>query len=84
MYAWATPEYMLDHMTFDQIIMYYEYGIELEENKATILTNRIAVGLFGAKEKPKVKRDFDNEKPDKAAFYKAYGSRIKRPEGGET
>lgn len=82
MYAWATPEYILDHMTFEQIMMYYEYGMEHEENKAKILTNRIAVGLFGAKEKPKIKNRFD-ESPDRKAFYKAYPNRIKRPEKGE-
>lgn len=83
MYAWATPEYLLDHMSIEQIFMYYEYGIEHEENKATILTNRIAVGLFGAKEKPKI--DPHDDRPDRKAFYKAYGNRIKRPEkGGES
>jgi hypothetical protein len=82
MYAWATPEYMLYRMTFQQIIMYYEYGIEHEENKANILTSRIAVGLFGAKEKPKKPKVTGDDKPDRSAFHAAYGDRIKRPEGG--
>ncbi|XID91034.1 hypothetical protein ACF3MZ_21280 [Paenibacillaceae bacterium WGS1546] len=80
MYAWATPEYLLDHMSFDQIIMYYEYGIEQKEIESNILVGRLAVGLFGAKEKPKVKDD----KPDRKAFHQAYGKKIKRPEGGGT
>lgn len=84
MYAWATPDYMLDHMSLEQVLMYYDYGVEFEENKATILTNRIAVGLFGAKEKPKTRvRDRYNDKPDKQKFYELYGDRIKRPEGGK-
>jgi len=75
MYAWATPDYLLDNMSIPQIMMYYEYGMEHEKNKATILTNQIAVGLFGAEE-PK-KRDY-NPKPDKKAFYDRYGNVIKR------
>jgi len=81
MFAWATPDYMLQRMTMQQIFMYYEYGMEHEENKANILTNRIAVGLFGAKDKPK-KAKVTDDKPDREAFKKAYGDRIKRPEGG--
>ena len=80
MFAWANPDYMLNHMTFEQILMYWEYGVDLEEKKAKILTSRVAVGLFGAKEKPKNRFD---DAPDRKAFYKAYSNRIKRPEGGE-
>lgn len=75
MYAWATPDFLLDYMSIEQILMYYDYGLEYEKNKATILTNQIAVGLFGAEE-PK-KRDY-NPKPDKKAFYDKYGNVIKR------
>lgn len=61
--------------------MYYDHGIELEEHKSNILVNRLAVGLFGAKEPPKpVQRDY-NDSPDKQAFYEKYGDKIKRPEG---
>lgn len=81
MFAWATPEYMLDHMSLEQIFMYYDYGLEHEENKANILVSRIAVGFFGAEDtRPKKKEYVDT--PDKEAFYKQYGDKIKRPEGG--
>lgn len=87
MYSWASPDYMLKHMSIEQIFMYYDYGIEFEKNKATILTNRIAVGLFGAEETEKPKpRDY-NPNPDKKAFYERYGDKIKRPDrqkGGQT
>jgi hypothetical protein len=83
MYAWATPEYLLDHMALETILMYYDYGVEFEENKSNILVNRIAVGLFGAKEPPKKKKEKDyNDTPDKEAFYQRYGDKIKRPEKG--
>lgn len=87
MYSWATPEYMLDHMSFPQIMMYYAYGMEHEENKSNILVGRIGVGLFGAKEQPKKERRVrgdGNQTPDRAAFREKYGNRIKRPEGGES
>lgn len=87
MYSWATPEYMLDHMSFTQIMMYYDYGMEHEENKSNILVGRIGVGLFGAKEQPKKERRVrgdGNQTPDRAAFREKYGNRIKRPEGGES
>ena len=84
MYAWATPDFLLDHMSIDQILMYYDYGLEYEENKANILVNRLAVGFFGVEEKPKKKKqetDYD-ETPDRKAFYEKYGDKIKRPEKG--
>lgn len=75
MYAWATPDYLLDHMSIEQILMYYDYGLQHEKNKATILTNQIAIGLFGVEEEKK--RDY-NPEPDKKAFYDKYGHVIKR------
>ena len=81
MYAWATPEYMLERMSLVQIYMYYEYGLEQKEIESNILVNRIAVGFFGAEEPKKSKSIDTNEKPDKAAFYETYGDKIKRPEG---
>lgn len=29
MYAWASPDYLLDHMTIEQIFLYYDQGIKL-------------------------------------------------------
>lgn len=36
MYAWATPERLLDEMTLDQIIMYYRKGWEARKLKAQV------------------------------------------------
>lgn len=81
MYAWASPDFLLDHMSLETVLMYYDYGLEHEEIKSNILVNRIAVGLFGVKEEPKKQKKKDyNDTPDKEAFYKRYGDRIKRPE----
>jgi hypothetical protein len=79
MYAWATPDYLLDNLSFQQIMMYYNYGMEFEENKSNILVNRLAVGFFGVEEPEK--KDY-NDTPDKKKFYKHYGDKIKRPESG--
>lgn len=83
MYAWATPDHLLDHMSLEQILLYYDYGLEHEEIKSNILVNRIAVGLFGVKEPPKKKKRNYDDTPDKQAFYDRYGDQIKRPEGGK-
>ncbi|CRK80303.1 hypothetical protein [Neobacillus massiliamazoniensis] len=56
MFAWATPEYMLDRMSLDQIFMYYDYGLEQKEIESNILVNRIAVGLFGVEDKQKTQK----------------------------
>lgn len=69
-------------MTIEEIFMYYDYGMEHEENKSNILVNRIAVGLFGVKESPKKKKKDYNDTPDKEKFYENYGDKIKRPEKG--
>lgn len=83
MYAWATPDHLLNHMSLEQILLYYDYGLEHEEIKSNILVNRIAVGLFGVKETRKTKRRNYDDTPDKQAFYDRYGDKIKRPEGGK-
>lgn len=84
MYAWATPEYLLNHMSLEQILMYYDYGVEFEEQRANVLTHRLAVGFGFVKETPKTRvRDRYNDKPDKQKFYELYGDRIKRSEGGK-
>jgi hypothetical protein len=36
MYAWATPERLLDEMTLDQIIMYYRKGWEARKVNAQV------------------------------------------------
>jgi len=33
LYAWATKEYLLERMTFGQIVMYYNYGMEFKYPK---------------------------------------------------
>ncbi len=77
MYSWATPEYLLNNMSIEQIMMYYNYGLEFEKHKSIILINQLAIGLLGAEEPKKKKKDY-NPNPDKEKFYEKYGDVIKR------
>ena len=61
--------------------MYLDYGIEFEEIKAALLISKINDALGGKKQERK--RGPANDKPDKKEFYKHYGDKIKRPEGGD-
>jgi len=36
MFAWATPEYLLDNMSLDQIIYYYNTGWETKQTEAKV------------------------------------------------
>jgi len=81
MYAWARPDYLLDHMSIEELYMYLDYGIEFEEIKAALLISKINEALGGKKQERK--RGPADDKPDKKEFYKHYGDKIKRPEGGD-
>ena len=73
MYGWATPDYLLNHMTIEQIFLYYDYGIEFEEHKINLLLAKVNEAL-GGKKLPKRNQ---SQEPDKAAFKKAYGDQRK-------
>ena len=36
LYSWATPEYMLDRMSLDQIVYYYNIGWVSKKTEATV------------------------------------------------
>lgn len=79
MYSWASREYMLDHMTWLDVMMYYEEGIKFEETKAKILIATYANALNPDHEtKSKKVEDVEDQTPDRAAFHALYGSKIKR------
>jgi len=87
MYAWATPERLLD-MPVSQLQAYYRAGLEHERVQATVLVNRVAdllAAIFGgtspvagtspAPEPPQ------GDAPDVAAIECLLGSRIRRQGG---
>lgn len=78
LYGW-TPDYVLDGLSFDQILLYHKRGIEFEETKAKILIATYASALNPDHEtKSKKVEDVEDQTPDRAAFHRAYGSKIKR------
>ncbi len=80
MYAWARPDYLLDYMSVEELYLYYDYGMEFEGYRATLIINKLGEALSG---KTTQQSGPGSDKPDKAAFYRHYGDKIKRPEGGE-
>jgi len=78
MYAWATPEYLLDKMTLEEVFFYYDQGIRFEEFRAQLIISKLGEALSDKKKKQSPKSD----KPDKAEFYKHYGGKIEH-KGGE-
>ena len=42
MYAWARPDYLLDHMSIDELYMYLDYGLEFEEYRASLIIGKLA------------------------------------------
>ncbi len=70
-----TLDYMLDHLSLDQIMMFYNYGYDWEETKALIFLSKYGEALSG-----KVKRrEKKSDKPDIKTFNRLYGDKIKRP-----
>jgi hypothetical protein len=68
-------EYILDSLTLEQVLMLYDYGMEFEEIKSTILINILGHAMSG-KKKSKVKT---GDKPDIKKFKALYGNKIKTP-----
>jgi len=68
-------EYVLDNLSLDQIIMLYDYGLEFEEIKATILLNKYGEALSGKKSS---RVESTGDSPDIKKFKKLYGNKIKQ------
>lgn len=83
MFAWATPDYLLDYMTLEEVIFYYGRGISFENDKAetvaTAIISKLNEALGGKKQKTKEPQPKIPDTPDKEAFYKHYGDQIIRP-----
>ena len=64
-------------MTLEQLLMYYDYGLDFEQFKSEILIAKIGEVLSG--KKPKKKVLVDSDKPDLKKFNEKYGDKIKKP-----
>lgn len=70
MYAWATPDYILDSMSFEQLILYYNKGWEARKTESSLHWGVLGQALQGGDKE-------DKEKRSREAFRKAH------PEGRE-
>lgn len=66
----------LDKMSLDQVLIWWKTGNQMIETEA--LTTAAAVWGAMKKAPPKIISSADSQKPDKAAFYRLYGDKIKR------
>lgn len=87
MYAWATPERLLD-MPVSQLQAYYRAGLEHEQVQATVLVNRIAdllAAIFGGTEAeagpPPAPAASEDDIPDVAAIERLLMRQAHRREG---
>ncbi|AAM07157.1 hypothetical protein [Methanosarcina acetivorans] len=48
MYAWATPEYVLDKMSMEQAILFYQKGMEAKKTDAVIFWGVLGQALRGS------------------------------------
>ncbi len=68
-------------MSIEEILLFYDYGTEFEEHRAALIINKLGEAM--SDKKTTKQSGPGSDKPDKAAFYKHYGDKIKRPKGGE-
>ena len=77
MYAWATPDYLLDGMSMHQVLLYYEKGIEAQKNNARVFWAVFGQAMNGDKQSQEPETGMDDT-PDLQKFQQMYGDRIKR------
>ncbi len=75
MYSWASPDHLLDHMSTDQVMLYYEKGIHAIEMQARVFWGVLGEALNGQE---KVSETDSGDKPNLKRFYELYGNKIKR------
>lgn len=51
MYAWATPDYILDYMSFEQLILFYNKGWEARKTESSIHWGILGQALQGGDKK---------------------------------
>ncbi len=76
MYSWASPAYILDSMSLEQAMMYYEKGVKAIELQAKVFWSILghAMSSEGKEEMPVEVGD----RPDLQKFREIYGTAIKR------
>ncbi|MDP2217405.1 MAG: hypothetical protein Q8J68_08975 [Methanolobus sp.] len=78
MYAWAAPEYILDQMSMEQVMMYYEKGVKAVELQAKVFWSVLGQAMSGESGSESEKVSDNSDKPDLKRFHEIYGNVIKR------
>lgn len=80
MYGFS-EEFLLDYKSLDDVLEYYDDGLDFEDLKAEILLSKISEALTGKKTRLRKKRDKRSisDKPDLKKFHALYGNKIKKP-----
>lgn len=78
MYGFS-EEYLLDESTLEEVLFYYDDGIDFEILKADILIAKVAEALTGKKIIKDRRIIHIGEKPDLKKFRQRYGNKIIRP-----
>ncbi len=56
MFAWAKPDYLLDCMSLDQIVFYYNKGWEAKQTEAKVHWGTYGMLMSGDKNEPQNKK----------------------------
>ena len=72
-------DYVLDGLTLEQVMMFWNYGHEAQLEESMTLIGVLGRSMSG-KPMPKIPKivSSENEAPDRKAFHRQFGSKIKR------
>jgi hypothetical protein len=77
MYSWASPDYILDEMSLEQAMMYYEKGVKGIELQAKVFWSVLGKAM-DQKQEQENPETLVGDEPDLAKFRAIYGNAIKR------
>lgn len=64
MYPWATPDYLLDKLSLDQLVMFHRHGWEARKTDAQLFWGVLGQLLSGDEKKSKTLEEFKKLHPD--------------------
>jgi hypothetical protein len=62
MYSWATPEYILDSMSIDELLLFYDEGVEFTQFKGKIDSAEFLKMRYGVVDEPD--KNTEEKKPE--------------------
>lgn len=64
MYAWASPSYLLDELSLDQLVLFHRYGWDARETDARLFWGVLGQLISGDEKKSKTLDEFKKLHPD--------------------